>query len=262
VAIFATPTIGRRADVNRAKWSLSLVREYNRVADSNLRRYVEADPRSAYRTARRVSAPAVALLTFAYTEPPLRSSAVQALAVVRTYPPRGLERATPGQFKTTSERGLAQVQEQVRRALAGLILKPTVEDPDNPRGYWKTPQPFTATMHCYRSSPYGLGPDFESMRPPWMADVLRAATVLLDAIPWLRYCALCGRLFFKVKRQRVCGRRCGVVSQSRERWRREKKGDPSEHRGRPRTDYAGPIGAAHQGWIREHRSGASSRRRR
>src|SRR5262249_24233414 len=115
-------------------------------------------------------------------------------------------------------------------------------------GYSTLP-PFTATMHLARSGPYGLGPDPRTVRPSWMADVLRAATVLLDAMPWLRYCGLCGRLFFQVKSQRVCSRRCSVVVQSRRRWTRAKKGRPAERRGRPRTDYASVVAAAHQRWM-------------
>jgi predicted nucleic acid-binding Zn ribbon protein len=238
----------KEREMNRPKWTLANASEYNRAADSNLGRYVASDPRASNRTARLVSSPATNLLAFAYAKPPLTRNGNKAFAVVRAYAPRGLERATPAQFQTTSEGRLLQLQEQVRHMFASLILRPTVNDPVNPDGYSKNLS-FTAKMHFARKGPYGLGPDFTTMRPAWAADVLRAATVLLDAMPWLRYCDVCGALFFKVKRRQVCSRRCGVVRQSRRRWKRLKKGDETERRGRPRTPFSDPIETAHEEWI-------------
>ena len=68
--------------------------------------------------------------------------------------------------------------------------------------------------------------------------------VLSESFRWLRFCPLCGRLFFKIKRQSHCSRMCYGRSTVR---RRERKGNDA--RGRPRVAFESQLEAMHNAWI-------------
>jgi hypothetical protein len=84
------------------------------------------------------------------------------------------------------------------------------------------------------------------VEPEYGRMVLAGAAILARSLPWLRFCELCGRVFFKVKRQITCSRTCSSVLQARNRPDRRRKGDT---RGRKRTDYATAIEAQHTAWL-------------
>jgi hypothetical protein len=233
------------------KWNEAIAREYNPNADVNLKYYVSGDPRWADRVARAVRAPASALLSFAYSRSPFAPGMAAALAAVRAYNPRSVAGFPMPSTRVVSPRqDLPELQRTIQRMIGAVILRPPGDDAENPSTAWTLPVSFAATVWCARSSAYGLGPELKDVEPRWVADAIRACSVLLDAIPWLRFCALCGRVFFKVKQQRVCSLRCRRVRQSRERWSRSRKTHPLERRGRPRTPYRESFDGAHTAWLR------------
>ena len=56
-----------------------------------------------------------------------------------------------------------------------------------------------------------------AVEPDYWRLVLSALAVLGDALPWFRFCKVCGRIFFRVKRQNSCSPRCSIVLQGRRR---------------------------------------------
>jgi hypothetical protein len=91
------------------------------------------------------------------------------------------------------------------------------------------------------------------VRPIEVRIMVATLAVLADAFPWLDRCALCGRIFFRVRVQRLCSRRCANVFHARRHgeravWpedKRGRKGDATEHRGRPRIDYMARTAQLH-----------------
>ncbi len=137
-----------------------------------------------------------------------------------------------------------RVQAVAQEWLARLVLS---YDPDDAElGFsvqWQLPR-FEAHMMYLRVGIYALN-DLENVQPRWMRHALAVADVLTDAVPWLRFCDLCARLFFKAKQKRWCSRGCASVAHSRSL----AKGEKWERRGPPRVPREAPNVAAYNAWL-------------
>lgn len=242
-------------------WTLGIGLDYNAVADALLRavqqqqpaggdvngsgeRRAEAD-RWMRRLARAVTQPAAEILDFIYADKPKSDR----LSSVRGYRPRGglrIGAATEIRGRRT-RLDAARVQRELRRGIAELVLAPGIEHardplPFGPRGEWRLPRIGDVDLLCVRSSAWGLGPDVVTVDYLWKIDALLGASVLLDALPWLRFCKLCGRLFFKIKRQEFCRREHGNIAAHRSAGESD--------RGRPRESFEAENVERHNAWLR------------
>ncbi|MBI3455492.1 MAG: hypothetical protein HY002_06875 [Candidatus Rokubacteria bacterium] len=240
------------------KWDMKFAGWQNELADANLRHFLGADPqwiRQAHRTAATVREPSAAMLHFAYLDlaaPASGPRARQALEAVRHYSahPGVLTRLVlPTSPKPTRLRKeeLAVLQRDLRTALARLVIGYDADGVD--LSAWETGEIRVVLAHV-RDGPAVLS-DITAVSPRWGRELLGLLAVLESSTPWLRYCALCGRLFFKVKRKLLCSRTCAVVYQAR-RGRAGRR--PGERRGRRQTDLAEPVAAEHNAWIRAARA--------
>jgi hypothetical protein len=252
----------RRHEIeSRNSSSLRHPAKQNKALDERLARWSRHQLAESRRTWRNVRPAAVALVEFAYESlTPMEPSTLERVAQWQTalfsYPVLGwsLRMPPPGPHSVSySNEQIRFVQREIRAALVWLVLAP---DRDTPVGglCWKQP-PAQVAVNFFHSSVDQ--PRVEVwVTPPQLQFVFAAGAVLAAALPWLRFCELCGRLFFKVKRQRVCGSRCKVAFQSRERSAHHRKGDETERRGRKRKDYARLIAPEHAAWIRAARERA------
>jgi len=151
---------------------------------------------------------------------------------------------------------LSGLQSRLHGAIAHLIL-------GYPTAYGRHPDFWfeEATLRIRFST---TGPVLE-LKPEYWRVVLKGLVVLGTAQPWLRFCALCGRIFFRVKRQITCSPRCSTVLQGRRRAAAKSKGS---QRGRKRYRFEQGIEATHNewltttaGWPSTERGGEKRRRR-
>jgi hypothetical protein len=180
---------------------------------------------------------ASALLRFAYEPRPrgrtLRRAEREVIQIL-TY----AERVPPTQRAGSrlSENDLRLAHGEVRRLLFFLVLEEEIDV--------KNPRPATLRVRYWRRR--GGPIEWSVIFQPIEVRVMVAAlAVLADALPWLDRCALCGRVFFRVRAQRLCSRRCANVFHARRHSeravrpedKRGRKGDATKHPGRPRIDY-------------------------
>lgn len=244
-------------------WSLRVGMEQNRVADASLAIRMQTNPREYQRIAARVRQAAVSLLKLAYMNTGsgrrLQTDAMPILNNVLSYsahPSHWLHVTPPSRTIRLKSGEVHQVQEVARESLGKLILAYPPEDAElSFSRCWRLP-PFEARLRYMRAGSYLLH-DIEQIKPRWMKYAVAIGAVLTDAMPWFRFCALCGRLFFKVKRQGVCSLTCKSPYQARRRYTR--KGDAGETRGRPKKNYAGPVEAVHTQWLSYKATGAPLR---
>ena len=227
------------------------IMDINRAADEMLQLYVRHHRRKAQRQWGTVRPAAISLLNFAYS--PFvsnRRSLAQSKKQLRevlgfsTVGAAVVPVVAPVDRVVLSDHDLKRIHRWTRKMLASLVLN---YRPDAPPGAacFDTPP---CKVRYFRGQPDLLFSTVE-VEPCYMRLVLASAEVLRAAIPWIRFCEVCLQLFFKVKRQRFCGRqRCKEVFHGRNR--HERKTDPAERRGRPRIDYAAPTVAEHRAWIR------------
>lgn len=162
-----------------------------------------------------------------------------------------------------SERDLKRVHTEVRRALAALVLAPAMwgaEWSKNPRliravldgatarrnpgpcGQWRVPRGTFEIRYARIREDAIIALD--RIEPPSVRVLHAAGNVLTDAVAWLRCCELCGRVFFKTRRQRVCSLQCKGVF-----YGRKTTADPTERRGRRRRDYLSETWREHAAWF-------------
>jgi hypothetical protein len=256
-------------------WSLRDAERYNRWAEKSLRDEMTRsakvgiwEVRHLQHTAQRVSAPTEVLLRYAYAEwrgsVPARKVSEE-LKPVFTYfhPARGVgSRVALAPPTSFSANELRQAQIWVRMMIAQLLL---AYYPNGTSRGWQPPEdegahrflPLPkinrAVFTVARVGLFAVGPEITGDRgmlsPPWMRLVIPASAVLVDAQPWLRFCALCGRVFFKVKRKRLCApdhAKVFFARQARENGSRRASGP---RRGRKRTEYEEQVIAQHQTWL-------------
>jgi len=138
-----------------------------------------------------------------------------------------------------------RVQADIRDAIARLVLQYRVGDGPG-RRLWGTDW-ISIRVGLYRARADSIVGSID-VQPDYGRLVLAAAAVLRRSLPWLRFCALCGRLFFKVKRQITCSPLCYSVLQARKRPDRRPKGDT--RRGRKQRNYATANEDEHTAWLR------------
>lgn len=154
-----------------------------------------------------------------------------------------------------SDRDLRLAHAETRNAFARLVLayRPETSLPPPATAWWQPPE-CTVSVGLARVRADAIGGTRE-VKPRHMEVVFSAVAVLQMAVLWLRFCELCGRLFFKVRKQQYCSRGHAIVGRGRARSR---KGDQSERRGRPRYDYAIPVMAEYAAWL--HKAARTSGR--
>lgn len=227
-------------------WKLSDARTYNVAMDRLLARSKE-NSRELQQIARRLSGPARALLDFVYLDLKANrrvpSEAKRSLTAALEYSPLGWRRLVlPPKSKVLSASEIQKVQQAAQEWLARLVLNYDAEEGWSVE--WRLPK-FEAHMVYLRVGIYALY-DLSGLEPQWMRHALTVGDVLSDAVSWLRFCDLCGRLFFKVKRKRWCSHGCGSVYHSR----RQAKGSEFERRGPQPKAREAPYVAAHSNWLR------------
>ncbi|MFQ5932971.1 MAG: hypothetical protein ACE5MM_11240 [Nitrospiraceae bacterium] len=232
----------------RLKRNAQLAREKRARVDARLDRVI----------ANRVASPTRALLDFLYAD--LEEHSVQdiskSLKQIFDY---SSVRGLGARFKVNpiswSAKDLRRAQAALHRGVAQLVLLDEDET-----GHWRLPK-IEMVLDAVRSgySLWALGPEVTSnpdaLTPRWMRIVYPASLVLVDAMPWLRFCKLCGRLFFQVKVQKFCSEEHSKISYGRQRKRKTKR-DPHgrPQRGRPLKDYTSEIESTHTAWLnRMHR---------
>jgi hypothetical protein len=245
---------------------MAAARAYNGDADGALKATLEGAGRKEYRfvqmVATSVEESARALLAFAYADSP-RVTAARALleTVLRYAPRRGALSlyASPKLALRASE--VAEVQGYARKAIARLIL--SWRDHDMQR--WDLPK-VTLRPTVIRVGAWGLGPEVVSERGavdrPARLAAWKVADVLSDAMPWLRHCRVCGRLFYRVKAKAFCGPEHARVFFAREQRKVDREADRRAGRkaGKLRRG-AKPI-AYEETIIRQHRAWTAQAARR
>lgn len=167
----------------------------------------------------------------------------------------------PGRVRL-SGRDLRLVHQGVRRMVGALALAPMRLLPDynvpgvqalaaahsepdpGPWGRWRSPEARVSIRYA-RVREDALV-TITRVEPPYVGLLFAAGEVLSDAVAWLRYCVVCGRLFVRVRQKAVCSQKCRSIRDGRGRSR---KGDSTEHRGRPRQDYMTPVWDDHAAWL-------------
>lgn len=247
------------------KWEW-VPRSYNKIATAVLRREIGDSPQVAREVGQRgmqVAEAADAILSWIYTDPPKRKE-VDQLGPVWSYRPRsGWIGGEPK--KSLRDADLREAQREVRAVVAVTVLDAEIQDVKHGARVRRLPQ-FTARMAVarrdlelakYFGGGFGLGPEIisEDIKPTCMAVVLPAVAVLMDALPWIRACDLCGRLFFMIRNQRFCSRAHAKVAGQRAI--RERAGHKDRDRDRPRgvrpVDYSASITAKHLEWVQQSR---------
>ena len=137
-----------------------------------------------------------------------------------------------------------RVQADIRDAIARLVLQ--YREGGGPgRRLWGTDW-IRIRVVLYRARADSIVGSTD-VQPDYGRLVLAAGAVLRRSLPWLRFCALCGHLFFKVKRQITCSPLCYSVLQARKRPDRRPKGDT---RGRKPRNYSTANEVEHTSWLR------------
>ncbi|MBI4240240.1 MAG: hypothetical protein HY613_00865 [Candidatus Rokubacteria bacterium] len=233
-------------------WDLADGRAQNEAGEKMLALLMRHHPRDSQRRWRTVRPAAAALLGFAYEDLGRRITRRRADLIRRQirevfyYPAIGRAGALPPPNRVVlSDAALRQAQAEIRKGLARLVL--LYRDETLPgAAWWMLPRAVIVKRYDRLRADAMVWRT--AVEPRHMHVVLQAGEVLADAVPWIRFCELCGRAFFKVKRQRLCGRpRCKAVFHGRKRVR--KGADWSERRGRPRRNYAAEMVAAHTAWL-------------
>jgi hypothetical protein len=206
---------------------------------------------------RGVRRPAAALLSFAYRDLVGEGvqGAVEELAGVFEY--RGNRSPFFRLYKRPriSTIEMTMIQSDVRNALARLFLRyPIWMEQEGTRrlerqdGLWLVGPGELKVAYWRPGEGAGLGLRFMvEITPAHLQVVLLAMFVLTDASSWLRFCEVCGRIFFKVKRQLGCSRRCSIVLQGRRRVSEESE---RSSRGRKRQAFEAAIESIHIEWIK------------
>lgn len=229
---------------NPKKWTMAEGEWQNGLAEANLGHFkgnTRESRREASQLARHVAATATALLELAYCDRLARQEAdvdrwVKTLLAYRS--PRGTRMDAPHLFASTrlTSRDLALLHGELRRMLAHLVLGYD----DEPGGRWWYGPECRESMVYVRQGPSVLF-DLGQLDPVWVRAAVNAGGVLGDAMPWIRSCKLCGKLFFKVGAQLTCSREHTKVLGARKEGR--------STLGRPRQDYSSAIVATHNRWI-------------
>lgn len=229
------------------------IMDINRAADEMLQLYVRHHRRKAQRQWGTVRPAAISLLNFA--DSPFvsnrrglaqRKKQLREVLGFSTVGAAVVPVVAPVDRVVLSDHDLKQIHTWTRKMLASLVLN---YRPDAPPGAasFETP-PCKVLASYFRGRPDLLFCTVE-VKPRYMHLILASGEVLRAAMPWIRFCEVCLRLFFKVKRQRFCGRqRCKQVFHGRNR--HERKTDSAERRGRPRINYAAPTLIEYEAWLR------------
>lgn len=236
--------------------------EFNALKESTARivmRQMDAGTRRAEQRIReRVAGASSALLDFLYDDAVGDRRWNPKLASVYTYsnPDRGGARLrfVPVPLKPDD---LQDAQRRLRAALAGLVLK---FDLETQGASWDMPEAISLRFSVAHGSWWGLGPDPTSkvgaIHPECARLVYPALMVLVDSLPWLRFCPVCHRLFFKVKRKAFCSDEHSRIYFSR-KIRGAGDADQPGTRGPDRTVGPGPVDAMHSAWVAMADSGRS-----
>ena len=235
----------------QADWTLNYGRRQNAVAESGLRLQMKTAPRELTKTASAVREAANAVLRLVYQQVPSSGPMPKPLAkdIVRIIshantPHHHGRLYIPLEMAHFSLPHVRRVQRITQTVLAGLWLQ---YDPQAEGDLIWNSLPFRARFTYVRTGSYLLY-DIINVQPQWQRLMIAVCAVLKDATAWLRFCELCGRMFFKVKRQILCSNpRCKAVYHAR---RRLRKGADDERRGRPRIDFAAETETIHNRWIR------------
>lgn len=230
-------------------WTMKEGAEYNSVMDGGLRVAMRRGPRALQQREADVREAAEAILRLAYLHRwPSRGleQIARDLQPVLAYEPRRGSRRVllPPDRRSVSRTELRKIQTVAQAWLAHLVLAYKADNAESLVSVlWSLPK-FEGRMEYLRTGIWTLW-DLAALRPPWIRYAFSVGYVLGDATPWLRFCALCGHLFFRVKRQRWCSRGCASVAYSR----RQAK-DPGAPRGPRRTPFEAPHVEAHNEWLR------------
>ena len=243
-------------------WSVRDGTEQNRERDKLLTIRMKAAVRQQHETWRKVRVVAETTLDFAYQElSEMRPAKIRSLAkrcmkeiLEYEYRARGRVPLLVSDLDTPlSHSELCRAQQQLRLALATLVISVDANTTPFNALYWRPPS--TTVERTYFAIRVDSIANVRKTTPTYLRLPNAIAEVLGDAAPWIRFCELCGRLFFKVKRQQVCSRRCKHIFHARQRSHRqsdliaEKDGNDVERRGRPRKNYGEPIEEAHNDWL-------------
>ncbi len=235
-------------------WTIENGHAQNQAREKYLKFSMERSPRSSQARWRGVRHAAEAVLNFAYE--PLTRLTSRSRRRIRKQLVEILEKhhvlARTVDLKL-DEPTLRKGQRELRDALAWLVLRVYW---DIPRLCIPWPAPTTRIETTYMPVSVGFILKQQKRTPSYLNIVSSALDTLSLGVSWIRFCELCGRMFFKVKRQRLCAsRRCKDVFHARQRSEkldgtRRRKFDVSVRRGRPRKDYAAEMQAMHSEWLR------------
>ena len=223
--------------------------EYNSVMDGGLRAAMRRGARAFQQREAVVREAAEAILRLAYLDRwPSRGleQIARGLQPVLAYEPRRGSRRVllPPDRTSLSRTELRRIQAVAQAWLAHLVLAYKADDAEFLFSVrWSLPK-FEGRMEYLRTGIWTLW-DLADLRPRWMRYAFSVGYVLGDATPWLRFCALCGHLFFRVKRQRWCSRGCASVAYSRSQAK-----NLGPRRGPPQTPREAPNIKAHNKWLR------------
>lgn len=241
-------------------WFTSWGRSYNDEAADLLREYLDPGsdplwPKVVQYRARVVREPARALIDFAYrdltddTDPAAvlaslkpaidyqdRSSVDRAIAVMPDKP-LGLD-------------DLRLAQQDLRQGIVRLILAPAV---GIDTASWTYPLT-RAAIWIGRGGAHTLGPALVDVDPPHAALVARLGRVLAGALPWLRCCDGCGRVFMMLRNQKFCEPKHARFYAARAKRLKSRRGAAGKirarsKRGAPATYPEHAIEEQHVAWI-------------
>jgi hypothetical protein len=239
--------------LTKKKWILADGLAHNRRLDGLLASTQasagKAEVRRLQGRWRDVQSPAGELLSFVYRS--LDATEVAAAvsreirAVIR-YSPEGwtVVRASYHRQVFLRKGAIRLAQRAIRGAIGRLILG--FSEDDGPAAFqWQLSQ-IRVRIRYYRRDDGLLA--MAEVEPEYLRLVERSMAVLAQAWPWLRFCPLCGRLYFKIKSQVYCSGACGAVAQARD-WR--SRGGKRTRPGRPRTRGPEDAEKAHSSWLRD-----------
>ena len=135
-----------------------------------------------------------------------------------------------------------RLQEHLRSAIGRLVLDWSTRARDIRRPWWA---PKLSVQGTYLRRSNDLLLQFAIVKPDWLRLVYVGLGILGEALPSLRNCALCGRMFFKIKQQACCSLSHASVVRARTRTAKMAQGCPQ---GRKKTDYRQGVQEQHNEW--------------
>jgi hypothetical protein len=186
-----------------------------------------------------------ALFDFAYLERGRHNyqRAREFLARIAKYPTKGIVpfHSSEGRFNLKPSE-VWKVQRRLQSAVGRLVLSWS-PGAGMMATFWQIGS-LSIKQRFYRTKKDSIV-TLAEVKPDWLRLVSIATAILGEALPQLRECTLCQRLFFRIKRQVCCCPPHAWVLQARTRGALSRKGGPQ---GRKRKDYGQKVRKQHEAW--------------